>query len=209
VLVAALLGLAFGIPAALTPMRLLALVAATGRREGMRAALAVTLGSVAAEALFAAIAIALLTEFSDGGLGIVGLLGALTLLRLGWAAWSHARTTDPDREVDQIGPARRRRHVRRGAFATVIAPTRSLLWLAVGSPLALRLHLDEGIAGVTVFVAVALVSLTAGRATLAFVAGPAGRRIGGRTYRCAAAMAAVLTAALAVALLVETARTVF
>lgn len=200
-----MLGLAYGLPAGIAPGPLLALVITSSLKDGTRAGLQVAVAPLLTDAVLIAVALTALSAFSDRTLGVVGLLGALLVLRIAWDTWTEARTTDPMADAERTRPVKKGRYLRRGAFVNALSPHPALFWLTIGGPTAVRLDDDHGLAAGAVFVAAFLLAIVGTKALVAVLVGLAHRRIGGRAYRGLLSVTAIVLAALAVVLAVESA----
>ena len=200
-----MLGLAYGLPAGIAPGPLLALVITSSLKDGTRAGLQVAVAPLLTDAVLIAVAITALSAFSDRTLGVVGLLGALLVLRIAWDTWTEARTADPMADAERTRPVKRGRHLRRGAFVNALSPHPALFWLTIGGPTAVRLDADHGLASGALFGAVFLLAILRPQALLAVPVGLSPRPAGGRTYRLLLSATAIGLAAMAVVLAVESA----
>jgi threonine/homoserine/homoserine lactone efflux protein len=199
------LALAFGLPAGIAPGPLLALVITASARDGVRAGLTVAIAPLLTDLVLVAIALTALSAFSDRTLGVLGLLGSLFVLRMAWETWSEARTADPMADAERTRPVKKGRYVRRGVLVNALNPHPIVFWLTVGGPVAVRLGDDHGHLATATFVVVFLLAIVTSKALVAVAVGAARRRIAGRTYRGILRVMAVLLAAVAVALAVESA----
>lgn len=203
------LALAYGLSAGIAPGPLLALVIAASLKDGVRAGLQVAVAPLLTDVFLIAVAVTALGAFSDRTLGVLGLLGALLVLRIAWDTWEDARTADPMADAAGTRPVKKARYLRRGVFVNGLSPHPALFWLTIGGPTAVRLDDSHGLAAGAVFVAVFLAAIVGTKALVAIAVGLAHRRVGGRTYRSVLAVTAILLALLGAALAFESARLVW
>lgn len=197
------LGLGYGLSAGIAPGPLLALVIKGSLRDGVRAGLEAAVAPVVADAVVIVVALTALSSLSDRALGIIGVLGALLVGRTAADSWTEARTADPMVDAERARAVKRRRYLRRGAMLNALSPRPALFWFTAGGPTAIRLHDGGGTADAVLFVAAVLAAAVSVRVAVAVVAGAAGRRIGGLSYRIVLSASAAALAVLAVALAVE------
>lgn len=200
------LALAYGLSAGIAPGPLLALVITASLKEGTRAGLAVAAAPLLTDVVVIAVALTALEAFSERTLGVVGLLGAALVLRIAWDTFRDAGTADPMADAERAKPVRRGRYLRRGALVNALSPHPALFWLTIGGPTAVRLDDHEGAWSAAVFVGGFVATVVVAKAVVAVLVGSARRRVTGRVYHGVLRTTAVLLAALAVVLAVESAR---
>jgi threonine/homoserine/homoserine lactone efflux protein len=200
------LGLAYGLSAGVAPGPLLGLVITASLRDGARAGLEVAVAPLITDIPLILVSVTVLQALSDRALGVVGLLGALLVLRIAYDTWTDARTADPMADAGRTRTVRKRRYLRRAAWVNGLSPHPPLFWLTIGGPTAVRLDEAHGLASGVVFVASFLLLLVGTKALVALLVGAMRRRVGGRGYRTLLAATAVVLAAVGVVLAYQSVR---
>jgi threonine/homoserine/homoserine lactone efflux protein len=200
---ALVIGLVFGLAAGITPGPLLALVASSSLRGGARGGAVIAAAPLLTDAFLGIVAVALLAQLSSRALGVIGLLGALFVVRMVLEAYGDSRSTDLMADARRVRPAKRL--VRRGAFAHALNPYTYIFWFAVGGPLVLVYHEQAGIDAAAAFVVSFTVLVLGSRLAVAVLVAVR-KRAGGRLYRWLLLATAAALAAAAGVLAYESAR---
>lgn len=190
-------GVLLGFSAGLAPGPMLALVLAQTLRHGSREGCKVALTPLVTDAPIILVALALASKLAELRplLGVVSIAGAFFVLYLAWESFRPVRQ-------NANAPAERPRSWLKGIVTNLLNPHPWLFWLTVGAAI-LAKSLAQGWSVAAAFLFGFYLLLVGSKVMVALLAARSRNLLGGRGYRVAMRMLAVLLALFALLLLRE------
>ncbi len=142
-----IVGLSLGLSAGLSPGPLMTLVVTTALRDGFWNGLRVAISPLLTDVPIILLAIFVLDRLPPWLLAIVGVIGSLYVIFLGWETIRSAADADLETlraessQTDNIG----RQSFLRGAVVNALNPHPYLFWAAIGGPLLLTSYAQRPI----------------------------------------------------------------
>lgn len=134
-----LLGLSLGLSAGLSPGPLLTLVITTSLRDGFWHGLRVAVAPFLTDLPIILLALLVLDRLPPWSLALIGVIGGLYVVYLGWETIRSARQGNLADAVTAPAPSGRQ-SLLRGAVVNALNPHPYLFWAAVGGPTLLVAH---------------------------------------------------------------------
>lgn len=195
-----LLGLGLGLAAGVSPGPLSVLVVTATLRSGLRAGLLTAAVPLLTDALVVALALTVLRQVPDRGLGALGVVGGLVVVAVGVRTVLDARGASV--EADRALPDSWRTTLRRAFVVNILSPHPWVAWLTVLGPLAVAAGRTSTLAGV-LFVAAFYVAIVGAKAALAVIVAGGRDRLRDAGYRRALGLAGLLLVGAGVVMLLE------
>lgn len=194
------LGLGLGVAAGVSPGPLSVLVVTATLRSGLRAGLLTSAVPLLTDVLVVVLALTVLRQLPDRGLGALGVVGGLVVVAVGVRTVLDARGASV--EADRALPDSWRTTLRRAFLVNILSPHPWVAWLTVLGPLAVATGRTSTLAG-ALFVGAFYVGIVGAKAALAVVVAGGRDRLRDTGYRRALGLAGLLLVGAGVVMLLE------
>lgn len=198
------IGISLGLGAGIAPGPLLGLVIAETLRHGWRAGVSVALAPLLGDLFVIVCCLLLLAQLSPPFVAILGVLGGLYVIFLGWETLQTVPAVPKSmaEHTGNIWPS-----LRKGLTVNLLNPHPYLFWLMVGGPLVMQSYTQSAFGAIVAFLSGFYGCLVGSKVLLALLVHSGRAWLQGRGYRIALQLSGMLLFLLGSRLIWEVIRT--